>query len=260
VRHYRIGRKPSGPWTNLTPPIRGGIHHKLEDLGANDKSSGDILNADITSISDCPGKNEKAAYPDLSLNVRQRSPGCSQSPAHAPVPIRGAPKEQQSPSEYTDWAVRKGIKQDIEDYPSLDPAVQLRIAHKYRLLHQKVRDQGLYECRLLEYGKEMIRYVGLLLLFTLALRHGWYMTSAVFLGLFWVRLKLFQTLDIMLTSMRSIKSCSPLTMLDISPSPTILSRIRSLASSSLTSVAVYPLGGGRAATMFIISSRIILSV
>jgi delta8-fatty-acid desaturase len=195
MRHYQIGRKPSGPWTNLTPPIRGGIHHKLEDPDANHDTGGDIVSEDTTLMSDCPGTNEKAAYPDLSLNVRQRSPASSEPSAHEPLPISEVPKEQQSPSEYTDWAVQKGIDQDIQDYPSLDPAVQLRIAHKYRLLHQKVRDQGLYECRLLEYGKEMIRYVGLFLLFMLALRHGWYMTSAVFLGLFWVRLKHFKNAE-----------------------------------------------------------------
>ncbi|UKZ52671.1 hypothetical protein TrVGV298_006452 [Trichoderma virens] len=63
--------------------------------------------------------------------------------------------------------------------------VQQGVVNRYRALHQQIRDEGLYNCRYVEYGKEMLRYTTLFMCFLFALRHGWYMTSAVFLGLFW---------------------------------------------------------------------------
>jgi len=200
MQQYQIGRKPAGPWTNLTPPIRGGTYGQPGDLYGKEDDCGDVVREHKSPMSDRMRENEKVAYYDASLHVRERSCASRGSPVHIPVPTSGEHDSQHAPNEYTDWAVQQGIDQDIQDYPSLDPAVQLRIAHKYRLLHQKIRDQGLYECRWLEYGKEMIRYVGLFLFFMLALYHSWYMTSAVFLGLFWVRQTHLKTPDITLTS------------------------------------------------------------
>jgi delta8-fatty-acid desaturase len=115
------------------------------------------------------------------------------------VPIKKAVNTKQSPSDYTDEAVQDGVEQDLLEYPSLDPAVQLDIAHKYRLLHQKVRDQGLYICPMAEYGKELARYITLFVLSMVALHYEWYLTSAAFLGLFWVRKEYFQPPNVALT-------------------------------------------------------------
>lgn len=181
MRYYQIGQKPPGPWTNLTPPIRGGVYCKEEDLKV-EKDASLSGNGDGTS----PRPEVEEDDEKKTQNVRQRSPACREIPIHTPAPTAQAFTDQLSPSDFTDWAVQQGIDLDTRDYPSLDPDVQLDIAHKYRILHKKVRDQGLYTCRGVEYGKEMIRYVGLFLTFAVALRYGWYMTSAVFLGLFWV--------------------------------------------------------------------------
>ena len=124
--------------------------------------------------------------------MRKRAPFASSSDvddqdlsgASAP----GAAKEpsQLSPSEYTDWAIKQEIERDIKIFPSVDPIIQQEISRKYRILHEKVREGGFYECPYLDYGKEMARYSILFTVSMVALRHEWYMTSAIFLGLFWV--------------------------------------------------------------------------
>ncbi|KAH7313486.1 fatty acid desaturase-domain-containing protein [Stachybotrys elegans] len=81
--------------------------------------------------------------------------------------------------------VLKEVVRDTKTFPSVDPAVQEDITRKYRALHQRIRDEGLYRCRYVEYGKEMVRYVALFAAFAYALSRGHYLVSAVFLGLFW---------------------------------------------------------------------------
>ncbi|KAF5693053.1 delta-5 delta-6 fatty acid desaturase [Fusarium globosum] len=81
--------------------------------------------------------------------------------------------------------VAREIQNDLETYPSLDTRVQDEIARKYQLLHQRIHDEGLYQCPYVEYGKEMMRYTTLFTLFGVLFYNQWYITSAVFLGLFW---------------------------------------------------------------------------
>ncbi|CRK36900.1 hypothetical protein BN1708_007237 [Verticillium longisporum] len=90
-----------------------------------------------------------------------------------------------SPLEYTDWAIQQEVEREAAMYPSVDMATQQDIIQKYRALHQKVIDEGHYDCRYTEYGKELVRYTSLFAAFFVALRYEWYITSACFLGLFW---------------------------------------------------------------------------
>ncbi|KAI1154395.1 fatty acid desaturase-domain-containing protein [Nemania diffusa] len=181
MKAFRIGRKPAGPWTNLTPPIRGGVYHRQQEGAV------EVDTASSNTKDTYPGPerivNKDATEPGQECDVRRRA-AHEKSPVRGPVPTE-AVNLQQSPADYIDYAVRQEIKKDIQDYPSVDPAVQLSITHKYRLLHQKVRDQGLYDCALSEYGKELARYVSIFAVSMVALHYGWYMTSAAFLGLFW---------------------------------------------------------------------------
>ncbi|KAI1185126.1 fatty acid desaturase-domain-containing protein [Nemania serpens] len=189
MKAFVIGRTPPGPWTNSTPPIRGGIYHEKEeeavvevvDTGCGSTEKGTSL------VSERSVEDDDMAKSNLPSDLRRRASPHPQSSVRDPA-CEDAVDVRQSPSEYTDWTVQQGVDQDLRDYPSLDHAVQLSITHKYRLLHQKVRDQGLYECHISEYGKEVARYLSLLLVSVVALRHEWYMTSAVFLGLFWHQL------------------------------------------------------------------------
>lgn len=87
---------------------------------------------------------------------------------------------------YASVAIQKEIDDDTRNYPSLDLKTQRNITLKYQALHQRIKDEGFYDCRYTEYGKEFIRYSLLFAIFFTALQHEWYLTSAAFLGLFWV--------------------------------------------------------------------------
>lgn len=195
MKSFQVGLKPPGIWTNRTPPIRGGCFDK-------------------TALLD----NEWEIRPSIGFASRKQSPACSddsayvsgreltpdqavQQTANAPyaLPItkekllsHDVPDSQiiMNPDEWTEWAIRQGQEVDLRQYPSLDAHVQEDIADKYRALHRRVIAAGLYECRYMEYGKELMRYTALFLSFLIALRAGWYLVSAVFLGLFWVGLLL----------------------------------------------------------------------
>lgn len=199
MKAYRIGKKAAGPWVNTTPPIRGGIYLKeeaspagtvgylsdTEEDVADDVSSwhsNQGSSSETSDTSECSSVTslEKAAQPGMQAGIRSRAPILRDEAARKL-------EARSRAARYTNWAVNREIDQALEDYPSLDPAMQQDIVRKYRLLHQRVYDEGFYDCPYLEYGKEMIRYVSLFVAFLLALRHGWYIVSAVFLGLFWVR-------------------------------------------------------------------------
>ena len=89
------------------------------------------------------------------------------------------------PAEFIDQATRLTMDLDLNEYPSLDAGTQRNISINFRKLHQKVRDNGLHVCDISNYGMEVVRYLTLFSLFIYTLRCEWYITSAVFLGLFW---------------------------------------------------------------------------
>ncbi len=201
MKAYRIGRKPIGLWLNLTPPVRGGTYEThdtptppaSEDLTdteediADDTASEASDRSSASSFTSSEGRSvssiERKAQTVLEAQLRERV----STRRHA-TPEDALRHESAFPAFIdADMLVRQECDRDICDYPSLDPAVQQDITQKYRALHQKVQDEGYYDCPYLEYGKEMVRYVALFAIFIVALRHGWYITSAAFLGLFWVR-------------------------------------------------------------------------
>ncbi|CAK5280509.1 unnamed protein product [Mycena citricolor] len=66
---------------------------------------------------------------------------------------------------------------------------QTRHSDAYKVLHKRVRDAGLYNTRYISgYGPEIARYTLLAGISFYAYRHGWFITSALFLGLFWQQL------------------------------------------------------------------------
>lgn len=72
---------------------------------------------------------------------------------------------------------------------SLSTKMEAGHSAAYKVLHQRVRDAGLYESSFLTgYGPEIASYLLLGGLSALAYAHNWLFTSAVFLGLFWHQL------------------------------------------------------------------------
>lgn len=205
MNKYRIGFI-AGDWVNFTPPIRGGIYrdnteavrHKPDsedgdDTGSYWSSSLESLNSSTTSldsitIGDTSHSAMISGHPDKGLG--QYSSSVPQDRAteriHTSPNTERGDHPRLSPKDYTSSAVQKAIDDDVRNNPSLDAQTQQAITLKYQILHQRVKDEGFYDCHYLEYGKELIRYTLLFTLFFIFLRAEWYLTSACFLGLFWV--------------------------------------------------------------------------
>ncbi|CAH0058047.1 unnamed protein product [Clonostachys solani] len=200
MKAFRIGRKPAGPWPNMTPPIRGGIYTPsetaktlesdddedlLSHIGDGASSATSAASSSSSIADDSAESLEKKAYeaglaPDSSDSsaVRRRNATADAS--------RPAPKIRHlSPTEYTDWAMQRDVGRDLEEYPSVEPILQQDIAQKYGELHQKIVDMGYYNTPYLDYGKECARYFTLFAAFIVFLRWQWFVPSAICLGLFW---------------------------------------------------------------------------
>ncbi|RDA95834.1 hypothetical protein CP533_5085 [Ophiocordyceps camponoti-saundersi (nom. inval.)] len=169
---FRIGRKPPGLWLNRTPPIRRPSLPSLDatsHLVADDDSSFSAASFSSSSSSPSPSSSSSVSAP-TSVSTSDDD---------------GLRRRKINKDRYVETAVQSAVDKAISDFPSLDPAVQQNIVAEYRLLHQKVIDEGLYACPYRQYAKEMARYLTLFSASLFALHHAWYITSALLLGLFW---------------------------------------------------------------------------
>jgi len=195
---YRIGYILE-PWINLTPPIRGGVYTKTTNNTEEDASSS--VDTDQASDSDCFSVTSNA----ISLDSPASSIGSCEVLKIESIPepdveveVEGLRRRREkeiketvvvsrlSPDAYIAHTVRGEIEDGIRENPSLDQETQRGINLKYQKLHQRVHDEGFYQCRYIEYAKELTRYTLIFTAFILALRTGWYIASACLLGLFWV--------------------------------------------------------------------------
>ncbi|KFY77509.1 hypothetical protein V499_03139 [Pseudogymnoascus sp. VKM F-103] len=187
---FRIGYI-DGPWVNFEPPISGGIFRPYEGEANMRKCA-----KTITPIL-CPSKTSALPGTDGTCNKKGAPPPCPD----AKPPLSNIQDKLDvnqlvtgtldkfprscTQVEFMDLAEQLEIDSDISRFPSVDPATQRTIINRYRQLHDKVKEDGHYECRFWEYGKECIRYVSIFALSMTALKYEWYMTSAMLLGLFW---------------------------------------------------------------------------
>lgn len=192
---YRVGRKPAGPWTNMTPPIRGGVYRKQAASPVTLAPDSDTEVDDAISLASsecsCCDEGDSLASSVCSCegadHIRRRV-------SHKEVKVSDglqlkdelAAEKAVSRIQFADERIQKYADHDAQEFPSLDPKVQQDIVRKYRALRQTIMDDGLFNCSYIEYGKEMLRYTALFGTFLFLLRAGWYITSACFLGLFWV--------------------------------------------------------------------------
>lgn len=180
MNHYCIGRIQE-PWTNFTPPIRGGRFRKAEHVSdgiaqasESQQASGVCdLTSQATRIRASPSPPRyTAADDDTSLTPN----GSIYNPS----------KGETYAGDYISDAVQGEIASDVKDFPPLDEDTQRAITLKYQALHERVSKEGFYDCHYTEYGKEVLRYGLLFAIFLFALKSQWFLTSAAFLGLFWV--------------------------------------------------------------------------
>ncbi|KAI1318538.1 fatty acid desaturase-domain-containing protein [Xylariaceae sp. FL0255] len=187
MRAYRVGLAPKGYYLNKTPPIRGGLFQKQ----LPEKVITTTTPPDSPDASDASEDYEVASQTSETTAATTFTSDCASvvGTTAAPVVRRRIPGKDTEPrrtaTEYIDLTVQQDTEQCRREYPSTDPVVQQDITRRYRVLRQRIYDEGLYNCPFVEYGKEVLRYAALFAAFAIFLSYGWYMTSAAFLGLFW---------------------------------------------------------------------------
>ncbi len=217
MKAFRIGRKPTGPWSNMTPPIRATSTTDPSIASAPSAEAapahaekhildqGVVESVAVDSVGGAAALSEKSAS-CLQTSSQLKPTSCSRRPSPngaVTMPLLPPPaiidekaleaarllprgRKHMTPEQYTQWAMQQQRETDMDEYPSLDHDIQLAITEKYMKLHEQVDAQGLYECPYLEYAKEMARYTTLFAISMFALYKAWYIVSAVFLGFFWV--------------------------------------------------------------------------
>jgi delta8-fatty-acid desaturase len=192
TKRYRIGRV-EGTWVNFLPPIQGGKFRKLEEVeDVNDDDSpessfSEDIASSATSASSSPvfdpvDRTTSSVRARATANIPRPSSASSISSAEL-EPTHKSPKMS-----LMDARTQQEIDLDKARYPSLDPKTQERICTKYRELHERIQNEGLYECRYSSYGIECIRYAFFFGMFVFLFRSGWYLSSSVFLGILWHQL------------------------------------------------------------------------
>jgi delta8-fatty-acid desaturase len=185
---YRVGILTE-PWTNKTPPIRGGVFVNPDDTNAWDSdtelSDTSTLYASSVSSGSTIHDNVATARP-ATINQLAGSVASSENVDQNQKPAVVLPKRDAVTEALIHKTIQGEIDDNIRDYPSLDPQTQRDIENRYKTLHERVKAGGFYECHYLEYAKELSRYLTIFGLFMTALTCGWYWTSAALLGLFWV--------------------------------------------------------------------------
>jgi delta8-fatty-acid desaturase len=205
MQAYRIG-KIQQPWTNFVPPIRGGLYNKYSDADTETVVSEDDKWSDWGAELSDGTSNSSASVGSLTpseseiaketgkppIVISSNSDGEQKSLRDQPSALSA---EGLSRAAYTAVLEEQEVLDDILAYPSLDEETQRAISLEYQALHERIQREGFYECRYSEYGKDSIRWFLLFGTFFYLLTAKWYLTSALFLGMFWVRL-ILATVDV----------------------------------------------------------------
>ncbi|KAH8887088.1 fatty acid/sphingolipid desaturase [Thozetella sp. PMI_491] len=191
---YRVGRV-EGRWRNFLPPIQGGRFRPRPQQG--DREEEEEAEESQAAAASPPSSHGASRSPSpvfdgpdsTRTNPRlRRGTQAPRSPSISSLSSTDGPEEPTDGMAHLDALTRKEIKLDMERYPSLDPAVQEGIVHKYRLMNERIKAEGLYQCHYSAYAIECARYTLIFSLMLLFLGWRWYGTSAFFLGLFWHQL------------------------------------------------------------------------
>jgi len=186
MRAYRIGTVEL-PWVNFIPPLHGGVHRKYPDVSdslqvkptvedtGSDWSNGETAVAWSSSVSTTTEQErlslEREIVEGEKCTALDKTTSCSPTRTNLSVEA------------YTALLEAREVAEAIKEYPSLDLETQQNISKEYRDLHQEIIDAGYYKCNYSAYGRDAIRFGTLFACFLYA---KWYLTSAIFLGMFWV--------------------------------------------------------------------------
>ena len=185
---YQIG-KIEGRWTNFQPPIQGGqFRTYTEQMETGTAEDG----ADTSSQASTPPGSPIFDPAEQLDNFRRRNGTASDlhevSSISSMSSIQSLQATETRKLSHMDAYTQQEIDLDLAKYPALDHATQDNIVKRYRILNDRIRAEGLYQCNYASYLIETSRYLLLFSMFLLSLRWGWYGTSGLFLGFFWHQL------------------------------------------------------------------------
>ncbi|OBT48040.1 hypothetical protein VE00_01642 [Pseudogymnoascus sp. WSF 3629] len=181
MSRYQIGRI-EGRWENFLPPYQGGKFRPYTESASDGPDTDDQLESSDISRAPSPlFDTEKTA------TLRRRNADMQRSLSVSSV-SSVEESESNSGMAYLDDITKKLLDIDNASYPSLDAATQDEIVRKYRILGQRIQDEGLFNCNYTMYLIEALRWTFLFSMMLVCLKYGWYVSSAVFLGMFWHQL------------------------------------------------------------------------
>ncbi|KJZ70412.1 hypothetical protein HIM_10216 [Hirsutella minnesotensis 3608] len=191
---YRIG-KIEGLWRNFVAPIQGGTFRTLAEIkDASAVSSSSSSDADSAKgNSSCTPDSSRSPSPvfeSTGHGLKHRQ-GNSRNEFARPAsedPTVSIVSETDDGMSYLDSVTREHIRLDLDKYPSLEPETQANILAKYRALHQRVLDEGLYDLNLRGYAFDVCRYIACFLLSLLCLHWNQFALGGILLGHMWHQL------------------------------------------------------------------------
>lgn len=187
---YKIGRV-EGRWTNFIPPIQGGLFRPFIEDDDEEEVEGDDNNS-ASSQDESPPRSpvfDPIELPRAGCRWRGCTPENEETSSISSVSSTELDEAPEEPRlGHLNACTQKEIELDLEKYPPLDPATQDDIVDRYRILNDRIKAEGLYQCNYTAYLKEICRYSLLLGFCLLFLRWGWYGTSGVLMGMFWHQL------------------------------------------------------------------------
>ncbi|OAA49530.1 Fatty acid/sphingolipid desaturase [Metarhizium rileyi] len=182
---YRIG-KIDGFWTNFRPPIQGGAFRPTLNNGHFDHEEPVHQKVPASII---PNSGTLSPVFDNDNEIWRRRRHDKDSPSRtASISSKSSVETDTTGLSYLDALTREQISLDLDKYPDVDLATQHKIAAKYRGLHKRIVDEGLYECSQAAYVVECCRYLALFAAMLISLSHEYYVLGAVCLGLAWHQL------------------------------------------------------------------------
>ncbi|KAI2634507.1 fatty acid/sphingolipid desaturase [Xylaria nigripes] len=190
MNRYRIGRF-EGKWINFIPPIQGGKFRSLSEPGPDVFDNSPDFSAAPSTVT----SSESGSRPltpvfddnDLDAPLRKRHKPAALS-RRGSISSASSVEPEDGGMSFLNNLTREKIALDLDKYPSIDLATQENIVAKYRELHQRIKDEGLYQCNYWAYAIESCRYSLLFAATFLFMHWGWYVTSAACLGAFWHQL------------------------------------------------------------------------
>ncbi|KAF6813475.1 fatty acid desaturase [Colletotrichum musicola] len=192
MSRYRIGRI-EGRWRNFVPPIQGGKFRVPNEHGSDIEGAGEDESVRFFSPSSPSNASSREASPIFDTadsGVRRRhGPASNMSPVSvSSTTSDNGDDEAMDGAAFLNSETRKKIRLDLEKYPPLDDETQSEIVRKYRLLDERIKAEGLYNCDYRAYAIELTRYTILFIGMLTFLQWGWYVPSAACLGCFWHQL------------------------------------------------------------------------